>query len=212
LTVIKCQDFSVTGKGNNAAWKKAMWHPLLKLDTAGPAYATEFKILYSLRGIYVLLEGKDYRISTQFDQDFQHLFDGDVFEVFFQPDTSQPLYLEYEVNALDKELVLMVSRANGKYATLSSYRYADLEKVKKVVHVSGGRAEMMGSIRSWTAELFFPYAVFTPLQHVPPSSGSVWHANFYRIDYDSGSQVKWAWSPVESSFHEFHQFGSLVFE
>jgi hypothetical protein len=39
-----------------------------------------------------------------------------------------------------------------------------------------------------------------------------WHANFYRLDYDSGSQVKWAWAPVESSFHEFQRFGSIVFE
>src|SRR6185437_10991697 len=130
------------------------WHPLTRLDSDGLNYATRFKILYSAKGIYVLFDGEDNRITTSFDQDFQDLFKADVFEVFSHPDTTMPLYLEYEINALNKEL-------------------------------------------------FFPYGIFSSLQNVPPASGTVWHANFYRLDYDSGSMVKWSWAPIEHSFHEF---------
>jgi hypothetical protein len=171
LKVSRCHDFAITGEGNNAEWKKAVWHPLIKLDSAGPDYATAFKILYSSTGIYLLMEGEDHKITTKFDQDFQHLFDGDVFEVFLQPDTTQPVYLEYEVNALNKELALMVSKANGRYAVLSSFHYADPNKAKKMTHVGGGKAEMNSTIRSWSTELFFPYGVLSLLQDVPPVRG-----------------------------------------
>ncbi|MFI5124716.1 MAG: carbohydrate-binding family 9-like protein [Chitinophagales bacterium] len=212
LKVAKCDDFTLNGEGNNPEWEKTTWHPLTRLDTAGTNYATRFKILYSTQGIYVLFDGKDNRITTSFDQDFQDLFKADVFEVFFHPDTTMPLYLEYEVNALNKELVLLIPNLNGRASGWLPWHYEKGRQVKKMVHITGGKAEMNASIQSWSVELFFPYTLFSPLQHVPPARGTVWHANFYRLDYDSGSMVKWSWAPIEHSFHEFRKFGSIVFE
>jgi hypothetical protein len=211
LRVIKCNDFGINGKGNNPEWEKTSWHPLTRLDSAGISYATRFKILYGAKGIYVLFEGDDNRISTTFNEDFQDLYNADVFEVFFQPDTTMPLYLEYEINALNKELVLLIPNLTGRASGWLPFHY-DTKHVEKKVNVVGGKAAMGASIKSWTAELFFPYGIFDPLLNVPPVSGTVWHANFYRLDYDSGSMVKWSWAPIAHSFHEYKKFGSIIFE
>jgi len=212
LLVRKCPDFNLTGKGDNNEWNKAEWNYLTKLDTGGKTYTTKFKILYSAKGIYVLFNGDDDRISTQYDKDFEDLFKGDVFEVFFHTDPNTPLYFEYEINQLNKELVLLVPNVNGKAHGWIPWHYEKERAIKKMINVVGGKKISNGAITSWSAELFFPYDLFTPLGNVPPISGTIWNANFYRLDYDSGKMIKWAWGPVQKSFHELEKFRPVKFE
>jgi hypothetical protein len=67
-------------------------------------------------------------------------------------------------------------------------------------------------VTGWTAEVFIPYELLSPLRNVPPKAGTRWRANFYRMDYDGGKQSSWDWSRVGPSFHEYKKFGTLVFE
>jgi len=212
LLVKKGQDFSITGNGSNSEWDKATWNKLIKLDPEGEEYPTRFKILYSGKGIYLLFEGKDNKITTKFDKDFDNLFNGDVFEVFFHPDPKMPLYFEYEINPLNKELVLIIPNLNGKIHGWIPWHYENDRRVVKQVNIEGGKMEAGGTIKSWNAELFFPYELFNPLSNVPPVSGTIWNANFYRLDYDSGKMVKWTWTPINQSFHEFEKFKPIKFE
>jgi len=212
LLVRKCIDFSLTGKGDNNEWAKTDWTYLTKLDSAGKIYATKFKILYSLKGIYVLFNGDDDKITTQFDKDFEDLFKGDVFEVFFHTDPKNPAYFEYEINQLNKELVLLLPNINGEVYGWIPWHYEKERSIKKVVNVVGGKNIANATITSWSAELFFPYDLFKPLGNVPPVSGAIWNANFYRLDYDSGKMIKFAWSPVKKSFHELDKFRPIKFE
>lgn len=211
LPVKKCPDFEVTGDENNPAWGKVQWNKLIKLDNGGEEDQSRFKIMYSDKGIYLLFEGKDSRITTKFDKDFDNLFEGDVFEVFFHPDPKIPLYLEYEINQMNKELVLIIPNFNGKFHGWIPWHYEKERVVVKRVKIEGGKAEMGGKIKSWSAELFFPYMLFSPLSNVPPVSGTIWNANFYRLDYDSGKMIKWAWTPINKSFHEFEKYRSIKF-
>ena len=212
LPVRKCQDFEISGDGSNAEWQKAEWNQLVKLDPGGAEDKSRFKILYSAKGIYLLFEGDDQRITTKFDKDFENLFEGDVFEVFFHPDPKFPLYLEYEINQLDKELVLIIPNMNGKAQGWTPWHYENGKRVIKKVSVKGGGVKPGGSIKSWSAELFFPFPLFSPLSNVPPVSGTVWNANFYRLDYDTGKMIKWAWTPINISFHEFEKYKPILFE
>lgn len=212
LAVKKCNDFEITGKGNNAEWNKTEWTSLLKLDSGGRNYESRFKILYSAKGIYLLFEGQDDLITTIYDKDFGTLFRGDVFEAFFHPDPRLPLYLEYEINPLNKELTLLIPNINGKINGWVPWNYENQRRIKKDIEITGGKQAPNASIRSWKAEQFFPYTLFNPLRNVPPESGTLWNANFCRLDYDSGQMIKWAWSPVSTSFHEFEKFGQLKFE
>jgi hypothetical protein len=212
LLVKQCRDFNVTGKGNNPEWGKAEWNLLTKLDTGALNYESKFKILYSSTGIYLLFNGKDNKITTRFDQDFQNLYEGDVFEAFFHTNPKLPLYLEYEINQLNKEVVLIVPNFEGHFYGWIPWHYENERRIKKIVYIDGGKMEKNGLISSWTAELFFPYELFNPLQNVPPKSGTVWNANFYRLDYDKGKMIGWSWAPVKKSFHEFEKFWPIKFE
>lgn len=212
LLVRKCPDFHLTGRGDNTEWTRTEWNHLTKLDSGGKSYTSKFKILYSDKGIYVLFYGDDDKISTQFDKDFGDLFKGDVFEVFFHTDPITPIYLEYEVNQLNKELVLLIPSINGKAYGWTPWKYEKNRRVKKMINVVGEKKIANGAIISWTAELFFPYDLFNPLNNVPPASGTFWNANFYRLDYDTGKMIKWAWGPVQNSFHELERFRVVKFE
>ena len=212
LLVRKSPDFNLTGKGDNNEWARAEWNYLTKLDTGGKTYQTKFKILYSPTGLYVLFNGDDEKISSQYNKDFDDLYNGDVFEVFFHPFPSEPVYFEYEVSPLNKELVLLILNRNGKSGGWIPWHYENKNKSIKKVSIQGGRMKPGASIKSWSAELFFPYTLLNPLLNVPPVSGMRWNANFYRLDYDSGSMIKWAWSPVKVSFHEFENYRPIIFE
>jgi hypothetical protein len=212
LLVHKCADFTVTGKGESPEWQKTQWTALNKIDKGGKEYESKFKILYSATGIYVLFSGEDDKITSTYTKDFDNLFNADVFEVFFHPDISEPIYFEYEVSPLNKELVLLILNRNGKFGGWIPWHYEDKNKIVKNVVISGGPMQPGASIKSWTAELFFPYKILNPLLNVPPVPGGRWNANFCRLDYDSGNMVKWAWSPIEKSFHEFKKYYSLQFE
>ena len=212
LSVKKCADFSITGNGNNAEWTKASWNELIKLDKGGADYKSKFKIMYSWNGIYILFNAEDNKIATKYDKDFDNLFLGDVFEVFFHPEPKTPVYFEYEINQMNKELVLIIPNLNGRVQGWTPWHYENERKVVKNISLSGGKMELGSAIRSWSAELFFPYKLFSPLSNVPPVSGTIWNANFCRLDYDTGVMVKWAWAPINKSFHEFEKYQPIKFE
>jgi len=212
LIVHKCVDFTVDGKGENPEWKKTQWVSLNKIDNGGKEYESKFKILYSATGLYVLFSGEDDKITSSYKNDFDNLFTADVFEVFFHPDPSEPIYFEYEISPLEKELVLLILNRKKKFGGWIPWHYEEKNKTVKKINIKGGQMKSAASIKSWTAEIFFPYQLLNPLLNVPPVSGMRWNANFCRLDYDSGNMIKWAWSPVKVSFHEYENYFPIVFE
>ena len=212
LIVHRCNDFTISGKGDNPEWYKSQWITLTKIDDGGKENTTRFRILYSSTGLYVFFTGDDGKITSDFKNDFENLFKADVFEVFFHPNPAEGIYFEYEVSPLDKELVLLILNMNGKFGSWMPWHYENKNKVVKKVSVAGGKMEPGAAIQSWSAELFFPYQLLIPLKNVPPLPGTKWNANFCRLDYDSGQMIKWSWSPIAVSFHEFNKYLSIQFE
>jgi hypothetical protein len=212
LIVHRCADFTISGKGDNAEWNKTKWVSLTKLNEGGKEYKTKFKILYSSTGVYVLFNSDDEKIGTEYKNDFENLFTADVVEVFFHPEPAQTTYFEYEISPLEKELVLLIMNTKGGFGSWMPWHYEDKKKVIKKVSIGGGEMKSGASIQSWSAELFFPYQLLSGFLNTPPVSGTRWNANFCRLDYDTGKQIMWSWSPVEKSFHEFRKYYSLQFE
>lgn len=211
LIIRRCNDFPVSGRGDHSEWKKTKWISLNQIDKFGKQLETKFKILYSSGGIYVLFNGQDEKITSGFNNDFEDLYNADVFEVFFHTDISEPLYFEYEVSPLGKELVLLISNKNGNFGRWMPWHYEEYRVIKKVT-VNGGTMKHGSSIKGWTAELFFPFTLLKILNNVSPKPGTRWNANFCRLDYDSGNMVKWSWSPILKSFHEYEKYFSVQFE
>lgn len=212
IVIEKVDDFGLTGNGTNPSWEKTKWRVLTKLDEGGEDYESKFKILYSNKGIYMLFSAQDSKISTTYDTDFDKLWNGDVFEVFFHPNPKLRNYFEYQVNPLNKELVLLIDRSKENHNG-GLQNYEGDRRINKKVEVLGGKAETGSLINSWTAELFFPFELLKDLPNSPPASGTTWNANFSRIDYDTESKIRWSWSPtIEYTFHELEKFRTIKFE
>ena len=207
LRVNKVLPFEIDGAGTNASWNATNWVNLIQLDSSSLQYPSKFKILYADSGVYVLFSGLDKKITSPYRNDFEDLFRADVFEVFFHPEPSTPIYLEYEINAYNAELVLLVPNLSKKTFGWAPWKYTGKKKVVKKVKVHEQNNEMY----KWTAELYFPFKLFIPLQNLDVKKGVCWNANFYRLDYDDTKMVKWAWSPIVKSFHEFEKYGVIQF-
>lgn len=211
MEVFATKDFKVTGDGQAPAWKKAPWTDLTKRDGGQHSYRARVKMLYSETGVYVLMEGTDSRVTATMSEDFEDLWNEDVFEFFFWPDERYPVYFEYEISPLGRELAILVPNFSGDLLGWRPWHYEGDRKTQKAVAVAGGTGKPGGKIEGWSAEVFVPYKLLKPLQNVPPAPGTKWRANFYRMDYDQGQTTAWHWAPVGASFHEYEKFGTLVF-
>jgi predicted TIM-barrel fold metal-dependent hydrolase len=212
LKVKPTDDFELTGDGSAAAWKKTEWEPLHKRGDKGANYDTKVKVLYSKKGLYVLMEGTDKKITATFDKDNQHLWTEDVFEVFLWTDEKDPIYFEYEISPLNKELPILCPNLGGKFRGWLPWYEGGAAKTRKATSAIGGELKSGADVQGWRAEVFIPYELLVPLRNMPPKPGTRWRANFYRMDYDDKVQTAWDWSRVGPSFHEFQKFGTLVFE
>lgn len=208
LLVRSSGDFEIDGKGSNPAWSEAEWLTLPRIKGTS-SYATKAKLLYSETGIYALYQCEDKRINATMQEDFANLWREDVVEIFFWPDETFPIYLEYEISPLNYELVILVPNLNGQANGWTPWNYKGQKKTRKATHIM---KDAQGQTVGWTAEFFIPYALMRPLQNVPPKKGTQWRANIYRIDYDEAESTYWSWQPVNMNFHEFQKYGTLVFD
>ena len=210
LKVPAIQDFAVNGAGDNAAWNAVPWTTLTA--RAGTAPLTRMKVAWSPTGLYVLMDAADTRLTATYEEDFADLWKEDVFEAFLWPDERDPLYFEYEVSPLGRELPILIPNLDGKFLGWRPWHYGGDRRVRHATSIVGGPKQSGAAIQGWRAEFMIPFAVLSPLRSVPPTKGARWRANFYRVDYDGGVSVSWNWAPVGKSFHEFRSFGTLEFE
>ena len=211
LDVPHIQDFAVNGQGDAAAWEGVPWTPLNARRGAANAPQTRIKVAWSETGLYVLMHAADARLTATFEEDFADLWTEDVFEAFLWPDERDTIYFEYEISPLGRELPILIPNLDGRFLGWRPWHYGGDRRVRHATSTSGGRKEPGASIQAWRAEVMIPFALLRPLRNVPPSSGSLWRANFYRVDYDAGT-VQWDWARVGASFHEFRSFGTLQFK
>jgi predicted TIM-barrel fold metal-dependent hydrolase len=219
LKVRRTEDFTVSGDGSAKAWQPVPWEPLTRREAQGNDYKSQFKMLYSDRGLYVLMQGDDRKLTASFEEDFADLWTQDVFEFFLWPDGAeasgeqrQAVYFEYEISPLGRELPILVPNVGGKFKGWRPWHYEGDRRIVKATAARGGKKASGAEVAGWSAEVFVPYELLKGLANVPPKPGARWRANFYRMDYDDGRTTSWDWSRVGKSFHEFAKFGTLVFE
>lgn len=206
LSVNKTKDFKITGDGRAVNWENEKWLSLTARNEKGDSRLTRLKILYSDSGIYCLYYCQDNKLTSTLREDFSDLFNEDVVEAFFKTDETVPLYFEYEISPFNYELPILVPNISGNFLGWRPWHYEGNRKTRHAVHISKNN----GNITAWTAEFFIPYTLLKPMPHIPPSKGSRWRANFYRIDYDS-KVSDWSWQLTRTNFHDYEHFGTLLF-
>jgi hypothetical protein len=113
---------------------------------------------------------------------------------------------------LGYELPILIPNFEGQFLGWRPWHYDGDRKIRKATTVRGGEKATGARISGWTAEVFVPYDLLRPLPHVPPSPGTTWRANVYRVDHDGKRTTGWDWSRVGPSFHDYGNFGTLVFD
>ena len=211
LSVKPADDFDVTGTGEHPAWRAADWVALRRRDPDGHPYESRFKTVYSSTGLYFLIDGTDRKLTATMDEDFMDLWNEDVFEVFLWTDERQPIYFEYEISPLNRELAILVPNFGGQFLGWRPWHYERDRLTRKATTAIGGPKQSHASIQGWRAEFFIPFTLLKPLQNVPPRPGTRWRANVYRMDYDDGKRTQWEWAPVGKTFHDYERFGDLMF-
>lgn len=211
LLVRRCNDFKITGDGSSENWKAAEWTSLKVRGKSDNVYETKVKVLYSATGIYFLFSCGDRKLVSSMKEDNMDLWNEDVVEVFLWPDEAYTIYFEYELSPLNYELPIMVPNFGGKFLGWLPWHYEGERKIVHQTTVVGGNKESGAEVTGWMAEFYIPYKLLTPLNNVPPLSGTRWRANMYRIDYDNGEEA-FAWQAVSGTFHEFKKFGVFIFE
>lgn len=212
LSLPRSSDFELDGHGGSPAWPQAEWHSLTSVSEV-PCPATRFKALYSETGIYFLFDCEDRRLTCTMTEDFADLFREDVIEVFLQPVAEIPVYFEYEISPLGKELPLLVSNHAGTFHGWLPWHYEKKRAARKATQIRNGEKLPLAECTGWSAEFFIPFALLTGLGNLPVQPGARWKANVYRIDYDTGTAAQSAWEPrVGRDFHRFADFGTFRFE
>jgi Carbohydrate family 9 binding domain-like len=210
-TVKKAEDFAVDGAGAAAGWTHAEWLTVSPIKGSS-TYATRAKALYSATGFYCLFDCEDRKLTCTDLGDNANLWTEDVAEVFLWPDQRQTMYFEYEISPLGAELPILVPNQNGTFMGWLPWHYGGDRQVRRATTIRGGEKKPGAAVTGWSAEFFIPFALLRGLGNQPPTSGTQWRANFYRIDHDAG-QTLFSWTPgIKSSFHEYDEFGTLVFE
>lgn len=211
VSVIKCQDFTITGDGRSDAWKNTEWISLVRQVSDDGGYKTRVKVLYSVTGLYFLYDCQDEKLTTTMKADNLNLWEEDVVEAFLWTSEDFPVYFEYEISPLDYELAIMVPNYKGKFLGWLPWNYGGDKRVLHATSTTGGAKISGGTVSGWIAEFFIPYKLLAPLPQVPPSPGTRWRANMYRIDYDKGD-AEFAWQKISRSFHEYNNFGTFIFQ
>jgi len=81
------------------------------------------KVLYSPKGLYVLFDAGDKKLTAKIEKDFENLWEEDVFEVFLWTDEKHATYFEYEISPLNVELPILVPNFDDKFLGWLPWHY-----------------------------------------------------------------------------------------
>ena len=207
LTALSTGDFALSPRAPQ--WSKAL--PQTVEPVSGPlSYRTTVQVLYSPTGLYLRFCCEDRRLSCSCLKNMGSLYTGDVAEAFFWPREDLPVYFEYELSPLNKELCLLVCNT-GSYYGWTPFEYQGRRRTRHYAKVAGGEQAPFAGCTGWECGAFIPFALLEGLCP-PPKAGDRWRAGFFRIDYDEEQPTHFAWDPdTGKEFHQFRRFGTLLF-
>jgi hypothetical protein len=199
---------TIDGQLTEKAWKEAAEAgPFLNNRDGTPSkITTQVRILYDDTYLYFAFRAVDKNIWATMKVRDEHLWLEEVVEVFLQPSSKIPNYIELEVNPLGTmlDIYLLDTRKPLHYESWNS------EKLRWAVHVDGTVDGKDGD-REWTCEIALPFEEAVTAANLPPKPGDRWRMNLYRVERHP-EVVEVAWSPtLQDDFHVLSRLGEIVF-
>jgi hypothetical protein len=162
----------VTGAGDNAAWKAVEWTLPQRRQADGHPQTRVSRCSTRNRDGF-LMEGTDKKLTATLTEDFAHLWTEDVFEVFLWPDERYPVYFEYEISPLNKELPILIPNFGGQFLGWRPWDYEKDRKTHTATTIMGGPKQSGASIQGWRAEFVIPSALLRLFENVAKAGTEV---------------------------------------
>lgn len=186
--------------------------PLLLSDGSGtPTQETEVRACWDDECLYVSFACKDTDIWGRFEKRDDPLYEEEVVEVFLCPTGDLRHYFEFELSPNNVLFDARVFNPEGDRRTMLVDREWNAAGIRTAVRVSGRINDRASRDIGWIAELAIPFRDLGLAG--PPAPGTVWRANFYRIERGEVTEFT-AWSPTFRDPPDFHvpeRFGELLF-
>ena len=201
-------EINVDGKLNEKAWADAptVGAFVNNRDGSRSELETEARVLYDQRFIYFAFRVVDQNVWATMRRRDEHLWLEEVVEVFLQPGSSIPNYIELEVNPLGTMLdIYLIDRRKPLH-----YESWNSERLRWAVQVDGTVDGKDGD-RGWSCEIALPFEDIATATHLPPQPGDRWRMNLFRVE-QKPKVAELAWSPtLQDDFHILPRLGEIVF-
>ncbi|MBI2212509.1 MAG: carbohydrate-binding family 9-like protein [Acidobacteria bacterium] len=180
--------------------------PLVRAgDGAAPRLSSEVAAYHDGRRVFVVFSVRDdHLVATHLEHDAP-LWEEDVVEIFVAPESLER-YFEIEVNPLGTTFDARVDSPRLERESMTVDRGWTCEGLRTAIR----RTTIDGVVRVETVVLIPSAALGASCD-----SGTLWRANFYRIDRSPDGDEFSAWRPTGRTPPDFHvprAFGTLLFE
>ena len=207
----------VDGRLDDAVWRQApATEAFVRFDAGkakGRPLKTAARLAWDDENLYVAWECEDPDVWSTLTRRDADLWEGEVVELYLDPDGDGKNYKEMEINPLNAVVDLNIAAAvNGAPQGVPAGRLWNAEGWKTAVRVDGTTENRKDTDRGWTAEMALPLRNFPDAKRLPPRVGDVWRAQLLRIDggRQAGNAQFLAWSDT-NPFHNPERFGRLLF-
>lgn len=203
----------IDGKPDEAVWEKAQVidrFPSFWSNT-DTGTGTRARLLWDADAFYFTASMTDAEMRAFGDKRNDHLWDGDVFELFFKPSSDRPEYYEFQVNPKSVILELPIPKRGfdfNKLAALPPHGFFAVAVVDGTLDKPGDKD------KGWTVEGRIPWSAFSPTGG-RPKAGATWNFALCRYDYgpDGTDPILMSSAPLtQPNFHRYEDYGKLLFE
>ena len=207
---------NVDGNALEPCWQKAVWTDdfvdIIGVKGITPLFKTRAKMVWNDDFLYVFAEISEPHIWANVKNRDETIFVDNDFEVFIDPDGDTHHYYEYEMNALNTQWDLLLTRPyrdSGKAVTAWN-----CDGLMSAVQIDGTINNPQDIDRKWSVEIAFPMkSLIDSVTRIPVKPGDQWRVNFSRVEWQTiiehGNYVKvknpktgnplpednWVWSP-----------------
>ena len=206
----------IDGKASENCWKKAEWTTdfvdIIGVKGATPRFKTRAKMVWDDDFLYVFAELCEPHIWANVKNRDETMFVDNDFEVFIDPDGDTHHYYEYEMNALNTQWDLLLTRPyRDGGIPVTSWNF---DGMSSAVQIDGTLNDPSDVDLKWSVEIAFPLrSLIDSITKFPVKAGDQWRINFSRVEWqtfiENGRYVKfkntktgkplpednWVWSP-----------------
>ena len=203
----------IDGKLDDPVWETAAvidrFPTYWRGNDNGPG--TRARLLWDRDALYFAATMTDAELRAFGSKRNEHLWNGDVFELFFKPSDDRPEYCEFQVNP--RSVVFEVAFPK-RGAPVGPFHELPPLGTTAVATVDGTLDRPGDRDKGWAVEGRIPWSAFAKAGG-RPEPGAVWRFALCRYDYgpEGTAPVLMSSAPLtQANFHRYEDYGRLRFE